>query len=125
MKTFKAGLIEVMYHDYYIKEGNKGTLHVNWADYKFIRFDRFLPKLKEEGWRVPTEKEAYYLLALHKMKIGDFSYKWPPYSNYFIEPIKRDWPLETKPRVLNFHRGKIQDNLEIHTLGLLRLVRTI
>ena len=125
MKTFKAGNIEVMSHDYYRRKSHKGTLHMSWVDYNYPQFDLFLPKLKEEVWRVPTDKEGYYLLALHKMKIGDFSDKWPPYSSYFIEPIKRDWPLETKPRVLNFHKGKIESNLERHTLGLLRLVRTI
>ena len=125
MKTFKAGNIEVMTHDYYRRKRDKGTLHMHWQDYNYIQFDLFLPKLKEEGWRVPTDKEAYYLLALHKMKIGDFSDKWSPYSSYFIEPIKRDWPLETKPRVLNFHTGRMEINLEKHTLCLLRLVRSI
>jgi hypothetical protein len=125
MKTFKAGNIEVMSHDYYRRKSHKGTLHMDWTDYNYPQFYLFISKLKEEGWRVPTEKEAYYLLELHKIWIGGFSDKWSPYSSYFIEPIVRDLPLENKIRVLNFHTGKIESNLQKHTLGLLRLVRSL
>lgn len=124
MKTFKAGNIEVMSHDYYRRKSDKRQMHINWKDYQSMMYDPFLKELKEEGWRVPTGKEAYYLLALHEMKICDFSDKLPPYSSYFIEPIVRDFPLENKIRVLNFHKGNIH-TYEKENVALLRLVRSI
>lgn len=125
MKAFKAGNIEVMSHDYYRRKSQEGTLHMDWGDYNYPQFDLFITKLKEEGWRVPTREEAYYLLALHEMKIGDFSDKFTPYSSYFIEPIVRDFPfLENEIRVLNFHKGNVQ-TYEKGSRGLLRLVRSI
>ena len=128
MKTFKAGNIEVMSHDYYTKEGNKGHMHMNWKDYEFMQFDPFLRELRAEGWRVPTEKEARYLLELHKIWIGGFSDKWPPYSTYFIEPYIREnisGKKDIKPKALNFHNGRVEEDLSMSRLCLLRLVRSL
>jgi hypothetical protein len=124
MKSFKLGNIEVMTHDYYMKERNKGTLHIRWKDYRSTMLDKFLRELKSDGWRVPTEKEAFYLLSLHKMGIGGFSNEWPPYCYYFIEPIISTRNNSQNPQVLNFHDGGILA-LDIESLGLLRLVRDI
>ena len=45
MKTFKAGNIEVMSHDYYRRKSNKGTLHIDWGDYNYPQFDLFIWKM--------------------------------------------------------------------------------
>jgi len=125
MKTFKAGLIEVMSHDYYRGKGVKGQMNVTWKDYELMNYDPFLKELKAEGWRVPTAKEAFYLHELHKMGLGGFSDKWPPYCNYFIEPTEKSFPPGYKPSVLNFYKGKIETHMGREGLALLRLVRTI
>lgn len=125
MKSFKLGNIEVMTHDYYMKERNRGTLHINWKDYRSTMFDKFLKELKSEGWRVPSEKEAFYLLSLHKMGVGGFSHQWPPYCYYFIEPIISAWNNSQKPQALDFHNGRIVDLNDIESLSLLRLVRDL
>ena len=113
-----------MTHDYYMKERNRGTLHINWKDYRSTMFDKFLKELKSEGWRVPTEKEAFYLLSLHKMGVGGFSNDRPPYCCYFIDPIISAWNNSQKPQVLDFYNEKIY-SLDIESLGLLRLVRDL
>jgi hypothetical protein len=128
MKTFKAGLIEVMAHDYYRKKSDKGQMHMNFQDYETAAWDPFLKKLKEEGWRLPTKKEAFYFHELHKMWIGGFSDKWPPYSNYLIEPtnIFKNVNAFNKPdsQIFNFHLGKVELNGRT-SLAMVRLVRTI
>jgi hypothetical protein len=125
MKTFKAGNIEVMSHDYYRGNGVKGQMHVTWKDYELMNYDPFLKQLKAEEWRVPSAKEAFYLRELHNMGLGGFSDQWPPYSNYFIEPTEKAFPSGYKPRVLNFYKGKIETHMGREGLALLRLVRTI
>lgn len=128
MKTFKAGLIEVMAHDYYRRESDKGQMHISFKDYENPMWDPFLKKLKSEGWRTPTKKEAQYLNSLHIMRnpIGDFSDKFPPYSNYLIVDKGASYSEYAKPvvRVFNFRDGKIY-TYNMDSLAMLRLVRTI
>jgi hypothetical protein len=132
MKTFKAGLIEVMSHDYYRNPSDKGQIHMNFHDYETTARDPFLKKLKEEGWRLPTKKEAFYLHELHKIWIGGFSDKFPsystPYSNYLIEPTNmfKNVNAFSKPdsQIFNFHLGRVELNGRT-SLAMIRLVRTI
>ena len=124
MKSFKCGFIEVMNHDYYKNQRQRGSIHMNWNDYIHNGWDPFLKSLKEDGWRAPYIQEIKYLYSLHLMNIGAFSYELPPYSYYITEPYRRTtW--NDKCSFFDFHNGRLSNDVSDKSLGHLRLVINI